>query len=187
MAKAVTNNVMRTTYDAGDFGGFGPAAAFDVLDLDPAKIRQAETAIKHLNDDAASEAATGSARTALREDARAIQGMVRFPHGSELPWRADRPAIAFYDTVAADGRLSDAIRNDARAAGGAVRNLVLAHRESSGFEPFGGADYSDAVGPTIHLPTTHKQIDPWASAGMTETDNAFYRNVDEGKMTGVLA
>lgn len=187
MARAVTNDVMRTKYDAGDFGGFGPAAAFDVLDLDPAKIRLAETAIKRLNDDVASEAATGSARSAVREDARAVQGMVRFPHGNALPWRADRPAIAFYDTLASDGRLADRIRSDAGAASGAVANLVLAHRESGEFAPFGGADYSDAVGPTIHLPTSRKQIDPWASAGVTETDNAFYRAVDQGKMTGVLA
>jgi len=187
MARAVTNNVMRTTYDAGDFGGFGPAAAFDVLDLDPAKVRQAETAIKRLNDEVASEAASGTVRSALREDARAIQGMVRFPHGNALPWRADRPAIAFYDTLAGDGRLSDRIRGDAHAASSAVENLVLAHRESGGFEPFGGADYSDAAGPTIHLPTSRKQIDPWASAGVSETDNAFYRKVDEGKMTAVLA
>ncbi|HEY1869128.1 MAG TPA: hypothetical protein VGG70_12595, partial [Candidatus Cybelea sp.] len=186
MARAVTNNVMRTKYDAGDFGGFGPAAAFDVLDLNPAKISQAEAAIKQLNDDVASQA-TGSARSAVREDARAIGGMVRFPHGNALPWRADRPAIAFYDTLAGDGRLSDRIRSDARAASGAVANLVLAHRESGGFEPFGGADYSDAVGPTIHLPTSRKEIDPWASAGVSETDNAFYRKVDEGKMTGILA
>lgn len=187
MARAVTSDVMRTKYDAGDFGGFGPAAAFDVLDLDPAKIGQAEKAIKRLNDDVASQAAAGSLRSAVREDARAIQGMVRFPHGNELPWRADRPAIAFYDTLASDGRLDDQIRSDAGAARAAVSDLVLAHRESGGFEPFGGADYSDAVGPTIHLPTSQKQIDPWASAGVTETDNAFYRKVDEGKMTGVLA
>ena len=39
MARGVVSDVMRTKYDAGDFGGFGPAAAFDVLDLDPAKMR----------------------------------------------------------------------------------------------------------------------------------------------------
>src|SRR5579862_710740 len=158
MAHAVTNEVMRTKYDADDFGGFGPAAAFDVLDLDPAKIRQAETEIKRLNDDVASDAATGISHSAIREDARAIEGMVRFPHGNALPWRADRPAMAFYDTLASDGRLSDRIRDDARAASGAVANLVLAHRESGGFEPFGGADYTDAIGPTIHLPTSRRQI-----------------------------
>ncbi len=123
-----------------------------------------------------------------RAKARAIDGMVRFPQGGkDMPWHADRPAIAFYDRLASDGRLSDVLRADARAASGAVRNLVLAHLESAEFKPFGDADYSDAVGPTIHLPTSHGQIDPWASAGVTETDNAFYRRVDEGKVTSVIA
>jgi hypothetical protein len=188
MAKAVTNDVMRTKYDAGDFGGFAPAAAFDVLDLDPAKVSHAELAIKQLNDDVAAEADTPAVRATVREDARAIDGMVRFQRNDkDMPWHADRPAIAFYDSLASDGRLDARLRGDAVAARDAVRDLVLAHRESGGFEPFGGADYSDAVGPTIHLPTSRKQIDPWASAGVTETDNAFYRKVDEGKMTGVLA
>jgi len=188
MAKAVTGDVMRTKYDAGDFGGFGPAAAFDVLDLDPAKIRQAEASIKRLNDDVAAEAHNDSVRGAVREDARAIDGMVRFPEGGKgLPWHADRPAIAFYATLATDGRLDANLHGDARAAEQAVRDLVLAHRESDGFAPFGGADYSDAVGPTIHLPTTLRQINPWASAGVNETDNAFYRKVDEGAMTRVIA
>jgi hypothetical protein len=38
----------------------------------------------------------------------------------------------------------------------------------------------------VHLPTTRGQIDPWASAGVTETDNDFYRIVDEAEMTRVL-
>jgi hypothetical protein len=79
------------------------------------------------------------------------------------------------------------LRNDAAAAADAVGSLVLAHRESDEFAPFGGADYSDAAGPTIHLPTTRYQIDPWASAGVVETKNAFYKGVDEDAMTGVLA
>lgn len=188
MAKAVVSDVMRTTYDAGDFGGFGPAAAFDVLDLDSKKISTAEAAIKRLNDDVAIDARESSVRSAVRADAGAVEGMTRFPEGSEdLPWHADRPAIAFYDTLASDGRLSDRMRNDARIAGDAVRDLVLAHRESGAFGPFGGADYSDAAGPTIHLPTSRNQIDPWASKGVTETDNDFYRRVDEAKMTRVLA
>lgn len=188
MAKSVVDDVMRTKYDAGDFGGFGPAAAFDVLDLDPAKMRLAETSIKRLNDDVAAEASTQGLRAIVREDARAIQGMVRFPEGSkDMPWRADRPAIAFYDTLAGDGRLDARLRSDASAASSAVRSLVLAHRESGDFAPFGGADYTDAVGPTIHLPTTRYQIDPWASAGVVETKNAFYDDVDEDAMTRVLA
>jgi hypothetical protein len=188
MAKAITADVMRTKYDVGDFGGFGPAAAFDVLDLDPSKIRQAEASIKVLNDAAAAEATKPGVRGAIRDDAGAIDGMVRSPDSTkDMPWRADRPAIAFYDTLASDGRLSGTLRSYARAASGAVHDLVLAHRESGDFRPFGGADYSDAVGPTVHLPTTRRQIDPWAHAGVTETDNDFYRNVGEAAMTGVIA
>lgn len=189
MAKAVTSDVMRTKYDVGDFGGFGPAAAFDVLDLDPVKIRRAEASIKLLNDDAAEIAGDNAvARGAIREDARAIDGMVRFPEGGkDMPWHADRPAIAFYHTLATDGRLDGELRSDARDAEQAVRDVVLAHRENDDFKPFGGADYSDAVGPTVHLPTARRQIDPWARAGVTETDNDFYRNVDEAAMTRVIA
>ena len=187
MAKSVVGDVMRTKYDAGDFGGFGPAAAFDVLDLDPAKMRAAEANIKRLNDDVGAEAGANGVRGIVREDARAIQGMVRFPEASkDMPWRADRPAIAFYDTLAGDGRLDARLRSDAGAAANAVRSLVLGHRESGEFAPFGGADYSDAAGPTIHLPTTRNQIDPWASGGVVETKNDFYNNVDEAAMTRVL-
>ncbi|MGP8101924.1 MAG: hypothetical protein ACLQHL_14385, partial [Candidatus Cybelea sp.] len=146
MAKGVVGDVMRTKYDAGDFGGFGPAAAFDVLDLDPAKMRLAEASIKRLNDDVGAEAGANGVRGIVREDARAIQGMVRFPEASkDMPWRADRPAIAFYNTLAGDGRLDARLRSDAGVAAAAVRGLVLAHRESGEFAPFGGADYSDAA------------------------------------------
>jgi hypothetical protein len=179
MAKSVVTDVMRAKY---------AAAAFDVLDLAPAKIGRAEAAIKRLNDDAAGEAASNDVRQALRDDARAVDGMVRFPHApKDMPWHADRPAIAFYDTLAGDGRLDETLRADARDAAGAVRDLVLAHRERSDFAPFGDADYSDATGPTVHLPTARRQIDPWAGAGVSETDNAFYRKVDEDAMTRVLA
>lgn len=186
MGKAVVNDVMRTKYDAGDFGGFGPAAAFDVLDLDPAKIAHAEASIRRLNDDVAEAAEDRNVRNAVREDARAIDGMARFPDTHGMPWRADRPAIAFYDTLGQDGRLDGELRSDAQDAAAAVRDLVIAHRESDDFAPFGHADYSDAEGPTIHLPTTQRQIDPWADAGVTETDNAFYKNVDQDAMTHVL-
>jgi hypothetical protein len=186
MAKSIVNDVMRAKYDAGGFGNFGPAAAFDVLDLDPAKMSRAKEAIKRLNDTAAASAP--DAHNAIRDDARGIDGMVRFPEATkDMPWRADRPAIAFYDTLAGDTRLDGALRLDARAAADAVRSLVLAHRESANFEPFDGADYSDAAGPTVHVPTTRGQIDPWASDGVNETDNAFYRDVDEGAMTRVVA
>ncbi|MBV8725047.1 MAG: hypothetical protein JO350_06935 [Candidatus Eremiobacteraeota bacterium] len=187
MSKAVVNDVMRTKYDAGGLGGFGPAAAFDVLDLAADKISRAERAIKTLNDDVEDATAASGARNALREDARAIEGMARFPESTrDMPWRADRPAIAFYDTLASDGRLSATLREDAQAAAEAVSDLVLAHRESGDFVPFGHTDYSDAAGPTVHLPTSRRQIDPWAGAGVTETDNSFYKDVDQAKMTRAL-
>jgi hypothetical protein len=188
MAKGVVTDVMHTRYDAGNFGGFGPAAAFDVLDLDPHKIGSAESAIKRLNDDVAKSAGDPDVRAAIRQDARSIDGMVRFPESTrDMPWRADRPAMAYYDALAHDGRLNAAVRNDAAQAKDAVSKLVLAHKESSNFAPFGGADYSDAAGPTVHLPTSRKQIDPWAKAGVSETDNAFYHKVDQDAMTRVLA
>ena len=188
MAKAVVNDVMRTKYDAGGLGRFGPAAAFDVLDLNPSKLDAVERSIKRLNDDVGTAAGRSGVRSVLREDARAIEGMVRFPQAErDMPWRADRPAIAFYDTLATDGRLDARLRSDAARAENAVRDLVLAHRESDDFAPFGGADYSDAVGPTVHLPTSRRQIDPWASHGVVETNNAFYRNVDQNEMTRALA
>ena len=187
MASGIVDDVMRTKYDAGNFGGFGPAAAFDVLDLDPAKVRGAESAIKRLNDDVAKFARDPDVRAAIRQDARSVEGMVRFPDGNRLPWRADRPAMAFYDTLAKDARLSAAVRSDASAAESAVSKLVMAHKESHAFAPFGHANYSDAVGPTIHLPTNRTQVDPWASAGMSETDNAFYKKVDQDAMTRVIA
>jgi len=187
MAKAVVSDVMRTKYDAGDFGGFGPAAAFDVLDLDPAKIANAEGAIKRFNDDAAMQARDPQVRAALRADIGSVKGMVRFPQAtSDMPWHADRPAIAVYDTVASDARLSGALRDEATAASAAVRGLVLAHRESGRFDAFGGASYADAAGPTLHFPLKASQVDPWAPQ-MKETDNAFYRDSDQGRLVGALA
>ena len=55
------------------------------------------------------------------------------------PWRADRPAIAFYSTLASDGRLDSRIRSDASLAAAAIGKLVLAHAESAAFGPSGGA------------------------------------------------
>ena len=186
MAKAVVADVMRTKYDAGDFGGFGPAAAFDVLDLDPGKIARAEAAIKRFNDDAASAAKDASVKHALRTDIGSVDGMARFPEATkDMPWLADRPAIAVYDATGKDARVGETVRNDATAASSAVSDLVLAHRESAGFDAFGGASYTDAAGPTLHFPLSRDQVDPWAPA-MKETDNAFYRDSDQGKLVGAL-
>lgn len=187
-ATAIVRDVMGTRYPT-PFGGIAPAAAFDVLDLDPQKIARADSAIKRL-DDGLVTAARGnpSVRAAMRDDVGAIDGMVRFPEATDdMPWHADRPAIAVYDRFAADARLSGDLRDDARAASDAVRALVMAHRESRDFAVFGGADYSDAAGPTVHLPTSRAQIDPWAHHGISETDNAFYHGVDEDRLAHVLA
>ncbi|MHB8146723.1 MAG: hypothetical protein ACYDGM_05585 [Vulcanimicrobiaceae bacterium] len=187
MAKGVVSDVMHAHYGDG-FEHFGPAAAFDVLDLDPAKIAAAEHAIKTFNDAAAHEAsAYRGAKPALRDDVRSVDGMVRFSAATpDMPWHADRPAMAVYSAVAADGRLSDALRSDARIAKAAVGDLVMAHKESRGFGPFDGSSYVDAVGPTIHAPVTPKQIDSWAPK-ISETHNDFYKAVDEDKLTRVIA
>jgi hypothetical protein len=187
MAEAVVTDVMRTQYRAG-VATFGPAAAFDVLDLDAEKVARTETAIKCFNDAVAACAGQPGMRNVVRQDVRSVDGMARFPLAThDMPWHADRPAIAMYDAIARDGRLDAAIRRDAQAASNAIGELVLAHRESSAFGAFGGVDYSDAVGPTIHAPVTRAQIDPWACAGIRETDNAFYRAVNQDKFARIIA
>lgn len=187
-ARAIVRDVMTTGY-AGPFGRYQPAAAFDVLDLDAAKIARAESAVKRLNDDLVRTATNDAGlRNAIRLDVRSVEGMTRFSGAPDnAPWHADRPAMAVYDALANDGRLGETVRAEARAAREAVGSLVLAHRESREFEPFDGADYSDAAGPTVHLPTTRAQIDPWAKAGISETGNAFYKAVDGNRLARVIA
>jgi hypothetical protein len=140
------------------------------------------------NLDAVQAATLSQALRTSQRDPRSVDGMARFPGATaDMPWRADRPAIAVYDTIASDGRLDASVRRDAKTASDAVRDLVLAHRESGAFAAFGDADYSDAAGPTIHAPVKRAQIDPWASKGISETDNAFYRTVDQDKLTHAIA
>ncbi len=186
MAHAVVEDVMGTEYGVDPFEAYAPAAAFDVLDLDPRKIAHAESAIKRLNDALATSASDPNIRSAIRKDVASVDGMARIPQSKGLPWRADRPAMAVYDRIANDARLDARVHNEARAASAAVRDLVLAHRESAHFGPLGGADYRDAAGPTVHLPTSRKQIDPWAPA-VRETDNAFYGAVDAPSLTRAIA
>ncbi|MHB8704710.1 MAG: hypothetical protein ACYC8W_11345 [Candidatus Tyrphobacter sp.] len=186
MARAIVARVMQTQYDAGPFGTFGPAAAFDVIDCDARATHAAGVAIKRLNDALVARAHDPAARAAMREDISSVDGMTRIPGREDLPWRADRPALAVYDRLANDARLDASVRADAKTAAGNVRDLVLAHGESRAFAPFGGADYRDAVGPTVHLPTARREIDPWAPR-MSETNNAFYRSVDGRALTRALA
>jgi hypothetical protein len=185
MASAVVNTVMRTRYQTPFGESFGTAAAFDVLDCSSDKIANADRTIKAFNDAVAADSAD---RATIRRDVASVDGMVRFSEATpDMPWHADRPAIAVYSTIASDGRLPAQLRADARAASDATRALVMAHKESRAFGPFDGSSYADAAGPTIHAPLSAKQIDPWASDGISETNNAFYDSVDQAKFVRAVA
>ncbi len=186
MASAVVSDVMRQKYGAqGET--WGPAAAFDVLDLDPAKMQNVERAVKALNDAIASRKNDRTEIAAIREDARSVEGMVRFPEATpDMPWHADRPAIALYNTIADDARLDTGLRAAAKTAANDIGSIVLAHKESRSFEPFHGSDYRDAAGPTVHFPVNAKQIDPWAPH-VTETHNRFFSATDAAAAIGVVA
>ena len=186
MAKAVTDTTMDETYGPRD-GGFAPAAAFDVIDLDQKKTAAVASSIKSLDALLTSAAADRTQRTAIREDARGIDGMVRFPEGDKMPWRADRPAIALYQTFSEDARLSPQVRAAALHAENTIADTVLAHRESIDFAPFDDADYSNAYGPTVHFPVARNQVDTWAKNGISETDNAFYKSVGAADLAKVVA
>lgn len=67
--------------------------AFDVIDLDPQKTATVQNTVANLNGAVVDAASDRTARAASREDAKAIDGMVRFLQGKSMPWRADRPAI----------------------------------------------------------------------------------------------
>jgi len=175
MARAVVDGTMRE----------GTAAAFDVLDCSPERVANAERAIKTFNDAVAADTAD---RSQIRRDVASVDGMVRFSAATpDMPWHADRPAIALYNAVASDVTLSAQLRADARAAAEATRGLIVAHKEARDFGPFDGSSYADAVGPTIHAPLSPKQIDPWASHGISETNSAFYGAVDQAKFVRAVA
>jgi hypothetical protein len=185
MAKAVVRTTMGAHYGMPGMGSYAPAAAMNVLDLDPKKIATMRDAVKQLNGALTAEAKHGDAgANAILDDAKAVDGMVRFDD-TGLPWHADRPAIALYDTFASDTRLSNDVRTAAATAAKAVSDLVIAHKESNGFGPFDGASYKDAVGPTVHFATSRDQLDPWAPK-MSETHTAFYKDVGGRKLDHAL-
>jgi len=186
LGNAIVGDVMHQNYRV-DGDSWKPAAAFDVLDLDPAKMRAIEGSVKTLNDDIASRKDDKSEIAAIRQDAKAVEGMVRFPEATrDMPWHADRPAIALYDTIASDGRLDPALREAAKNASSAVRNIVVAHKESGNFKAFDGSDYTDAAGPTVHFPVKPAQIDPWAPK-VSETRNRFFDETDAAAAERVIA
>jgi len=169
----VVDDTMRTRYGAD---GYHPAAAFDVLDLDPKKMHDIRTTVKGFYDSIESLPRRGEgadALAAVRTDIAAVKGMARFDHSADMPWHADRPAMAVFDRIAADDRIPQAVRDAASRASTAVSAIVLAHGEAADFGPF-HASYSDAAGPTAHLPTTRRSYDGWAEAGVTETHNDFF-------------
>jgi hypothetical protein len=184
MAQSVVAATMNARYGIGG-EAFSPAAAFSVMDTAPQTIAQIRQAVKHLDDDLAIAVRSNpSIAPHVRSDIRDVHGMARCEKGA-LPWRADRPAIALYDKLASDARLPENVRADAQQAAEAVRSSVLAHRESHAFEPYGGVDYSDAVGPTVHAPIRENQIDPWLPE-MSETANAFWKDVDGQRLVNAL-
>lgn len=186
MAHAVVKDVMQQKYGM-DGQTWGPAAAFDVLDLDSAKMRAVESSVKTVNDAIAQRKGDRSEVAAIRQDAKSVEGMVRFPDATpDMPWHADRPAIALYNTIASDGRLDERLRQAAGAAAHSVASLVLAHAESRKFQPFDGSNYADAVGPTVHFPVNAKQVDPWAPH-VSETHNRFFSATDAAAAERVIA
>jgi hypothetical protein len=177
-AQNITDATMRARYGpAGE--SYHPAAAFDVFDLNPEKMAAVRTAVRSFNDAVAQmpHATDSEELRELRSDVESVKGMARFDHSATMPWHADRPAIAVYDRVAADSQLPDDVRDAAKNAAEAIGSMVMAHRESNEFGPF-HASYSDAAGPTVHLPTTRRSYDGWADAGVSETHNRFFDAVD---------
>jgi hypothetical protein len=173
--QVVVDGTMRARYGSGA-DSYHPAAAFDVLDLDTTKIANMESSIAAFNQQVSTlphSQSSEQVRREIRADLRSVRGMVRFDHSADMPWHADRPAIASYGAIADDDRLPDALRGAARAAANAVAGIVLAHKESSAFGPF-HASYADAAGPTAHLPITRHSYDAWADQGVVETHNDFY-------------
>ena len=186
MGDALVRDVMKQKYGAGG-EQWGPAAAFDVLDLDRSKMRNVESTVKSLNDAIAAHKGDNRTIKAIRQDAKSVEGMVRFPEAKpDMPWHADRPAVALYDTLAKDTRLDSTLRNDAIEAENAVGGIVIAHNESRSFAPFDGSSYTDAVGPTVHFPVNPAQVDPWAPR-VSETHNRFFNETDAAAAERVVA
>jgi hypothetical protein len=94
--------------------------------------------------------------------------------------------MALYDTFAGDTRLSE---RRPHGCGDGVqsrrRHRARTQAESKDFAPFGGADYRDAVGPTVHFATNPGQLDPWAPK-VSETHTAFYKEVGAKKLDHAL-
>lgn len=186
MARGVVNDVM--SYRYGSFGmTWRPAAAFDVLDVSRAKMRGVESSVKALNDAIVARGGDVREISEIRADGKKNPGMARIPDATpDMPWHADRPALATYNTIANDATLDPQLRGAAAKAAAAVGDLVLAHGESTHFAPFDGSGYADAAGPTVHFPVNAKQVDPWAPR-ISETHNRFFAETDAAAAERVIA
>jgi hypothetical protein len=174
-AKNVVDATMNARYGDGR-SEYHPAAAFDVFDLNVQKIASVRSAVTAFNDSVVglSHLKRGAELVRdIRADIRVVPGMARFDHSSDMVYHADRPAEAVYDRISNDTRLPTSVRHAAGIAEGAVGALVLAHAESSWFAEF-HATYADAAGPTVHVPLSPGQYDPWSGAGVSETHNGFF-------------
>jgi len=177
-AKNVVDATMHTSYGDGK-STYHPAAAFDVFDLDTQKLTTVRSAVTAFNDSVVGLGRLKNGAELLhdvRSDIRAVPGMARFDHSSDMVYHADRPATAVYDRIGNDQRLPSTLRDAAQAAEKAVDGLVLAHGEYSWFAEF-HAQYADATGPTAHLPISQSQYDPWSGSGVSETHNQFFNAV----------
>ena len=183
MAKQVVNDTMHARYEIGG-ERYGPAAAFDVIDCDPAKIAAMQIAVRTLDATIARDGANGRVAGEVLRDAESVPGMAR-SEVDVMPYKADRPAMALYGAFARDARLPGDLRAAARTAENAVGALVLAHAESNAFGPFDGTSYADAAGPTVHFATSPFERDPWAPK-ISETDTAFYRAVGASSVDRAL-
>jgi len=177
-ASAVVDTTMKARYGS-DSSTYHPAAAFDVLDLAPEKIADVRTAVTGLNDSVVALRHTQGGSDFLhdiRSDIRAVPGMARFDHSSDMIYHADRPVEAVYAKIGTDTRLPSTVREAALRAQKAVGAIVLAHGEYAWSAPM-NASYADAAGPTAHIPLSPDQYDPWSSNGVSETNNSFFNAV----------
>jgi hypothetical protein len=177
-ARNVVDATMHVRYGDGR-SDYHPAAAFDVFDLDVAKVASMRSAVTAFNDSVAGLGRLKNGADLLhdvRTDFSAVPGMARFDHSADMVYHADRPAEALYDRISNDRRLPTSVRGAAATAKDAVDALVVAHAEYSWFAEF-HAPYADAAGPTVHVPLTPGQYDPWSAGGVTETHNQFFEAV----------
>jgi len=78
MATDVPDTTMDTNYATRE-DGFAPAAAFDLIDLEPKKTVAVHSAVVTLNAALVTNSSDSAARTTICQEANSIDGMVRFP------------------------------------------------------------------------------------------------------------